>query len=277
MSDDRFGGTAGQTPKKKAGSVAGQASSLARNFKDQASAAVDQATRQIKDQVSGATDAAKDLASEAGDKLRSVVEEQKTAGADFVGGMAGAIRRAANEFDREIPQAAHYVRRAAEQIETVSDAVRRRDLTELVGNVQDFARRQPTAFLGATVLAGFAAVRFLKSSTGPRPAVGDDDHPSGLRHAPATGAYGATGESGMSEFGSSAGRPSSAEGVGAGSTGGGGPVAGGGTGLGSSAAPGSGGQFSSREPSSTRLKGSDLPRQDQPASNRTGEERHYGR
>ena len=40
--------------------------------------------------------------------------------------------------------------------------------------VQSFARRQPTAFLGLAVLAGFGVVRFLKSS-GPmgisRPAV----------------------------------------------------------------------------------------------------------
>jgi hypothetical protein len=36
---------------------------------------------------------------------------------------------------------------------------------KLVADVQGFARRQPTAFLGAAVLAGFAAVRFLKAST----------------------------------------------------------------------------------------------------------------
>jgi hypothetical protein len=43
--------------------------------------------------------------------------------------------------------------------------LRKRDLNELLGSVQDFARRQPTAFLGATVLVGFAAMRFLKSAT----------------------------------------------------------------------------------------------------------------
>ena len=39
---------------------------------------------------------------------------------------------------------------------------------ELVGQVQDFARRHPTAFLGATVIAGFALIRFLKSSAASR-------------------------------------------------------------------------------------------------------------
>jgi len=33
-----------------------------------------------------------------------------------------------------------------------------------VRGAQSFARRQPTAFLGIAVLAGFGVVRFLKSS-----------------------------------------------------------------------------------------------------------------
>jgi hypothetical protein len=201
MSDPRsgFGGAQSQTPNK--GSVGQQASSLVRDLKEQTSTALDQATGQIKEQVSGAVDAAKDLASEAGDKVRGALEEQKTAGADFVGGVASAIRRAANEFDQEIPQASHYIRRAAEHVESVSDALRRRDLTELVGGVRDFARRQPTAFLGASVLAGFAAVRFLKSSTGPRPTVVGGGTRSDFRSTPGTGPYGSTGATRLSDFG----------------------------------------------------------------------------
>ena len=72
-------------------------------------------------------------------------------------------RRAANEFG-DVPQAAQYIRLAADQIDSVSDAFRRRDLNQLVSDVQDFARRQPTAFLGMAVLAGFGVVRFLKTS-----------------------------------------------------------------------------------------------------------------
>jgi hypothetical protein len=203
MSDHRsgFGGAQGQTPNK--GSVGQQASSLVRDLKEQTSTALDEAAGQIKDQVSGAVDAAKDLASQAGDKFRGALEEQKTAGADFVGGVAGAIRRAANEFDHEIPQAAHYIRLAAEQVENVSDAFRRRDIGELVEGVRDFARNQPTAFLGATVLAGFAAVRFLKSSTGPRPTVVGGGARSDFRSSPGTGGYGSTSANRLSDFGPS--------------------------------------------------------------------------
>jgi hypothetical protein len=43
--------------------------------------------------------------------------------------------------------------------------MRNRNMSEIVGNVQQFARKQPTAFFGAAVLIGFAAVRFLKSGS----------------------------------------------------------------------------------------------------------------
>ena len=76
-----------------------------------------------------------------------------------------SFRRTALEFDTDIPQAGHYIRKAASQLENVSEAMRNRNMSEIVGNVQQFARKQPTAFFGAAVLIGFAAVRFLKSSS----------------------------------------------------------------------------------------------------------------
>jgi gas vesicle protein len=145
-----------------------QAKDLAGDLGKQASEVAQHATTRVKEQVSGMTESAKELASDAGDKLRDAVQDQKNAGADFISGVAGAVRRAANEFDDHIPQAGQYIRRAAAQIDSASEALRRRDLNELLGGVQDFARRQPTAFLGATVLAGFAVVRLLKSSTAPQ-------------------------------------------------------------------------------------------------------------
>jgi len=131
----------------------------------QVSAVVREAAGEVSEQASTVADSAKNLASKASEKLLNSVEEQKAAGADFVSGMAGALRRAANEFG-EVPQAAQYIRLAANQIDSVSNAFRKRDLNQLVSDVQGFARRQPTAFLGMAVLAGFAAVRFLKTSTG---------------------------------------------------------------------------------------------------------------
>src|SRR6185503_6415305 len=149
----------------KAEGMVDQAKEFGRDMKNQAGALTQSATDAVKTQAGNLTEQAKEVASDAGDKLRASVTEQKAAGADYVGNVANIIRRTAYEFDSDIPQAGHYIRKAAAQLENVSNAMRNRDMSEIVGNVQDFARKQPTAFFGAAVLLGFAAVRFLKSGT----------------------------------------------------------------------------------------------------------------
>jgi hypothetical protein len=105
-------------------------------------------------------------ASRAGEKLMNTAEHQKRIGADYVDSVADAVRRAASEFDEQIPLAGEYIRSAADQMQTMADSVRRRDLKQMLSDVKSFARGQPTAFLGASFFAGFAAVRFLRSSSG---------------------------------------------------------------------------------------------------------------
>ena len=142
-----------------------QARDLGREVKGQATELAKTATDTVKTQATNLTESAKDVAADAGEKLRTTLQEQKAAGADYVGNVANIIRRTALEFDTDIPQAGHYIRKAATQLENVSEAMRNRNMSEIVGNVQQFARKQPTAFFGAAVLVGFAAVRFLKSGS----------------------------------------------------------------------------------------------------------------
>ena len=118
----------------------------------------------LRTQASEFVDTAKDVASQATDKLKQAVDDQKSAGADYVGSLAGTIRRAAKEFDGDLPIAGTYIRKAAAQVEGVADTIRTGNFNDLVRGAQSFARRQPTAFLGMAVLAGFGVVRFLKSS-----------------------------------------------------------------------------------------------------------------
>jgi hypothetical protein len=49
-------------------------------------------------------------------------------------------------------------------LERFSQTLKDRDLGTLVGQVEDFARHQPGAFIGSAALLGFMAARFLKSS-----------------------------------------------------------------------------------------------------------------
>src|SRR6478672_8425614 len=145
-------------------SGADQALSASREIKDKAIGIAASSSETIKDQASEFVDTAKDVASQATDKLKQTVEGQKTAGADYVGSLANTIRRAAKEFDGDLPIAGTYIRKAASQVEGVADMLRTGNFNDLVRGAQSFARRQPTAFLGIAVLAGFGVVRFLKSS-----------------------------------------------------------------------------------------------------------------
>src|SRR6202051_5154448 len=153
--------TAATTPK----SVTDQAISAGRDVKDKALGLAAASSETIKNQASEFIDAAKDVASQATDKFKQTVDSQKSAGAEYVGSLAETIRRAAREFDSDLPIAGTYIRKAASQVEGVADSIRTGDFKDLVRGAQSFARRQPTAFLGMAVLAGFGAVRFLKSST----------------------------------------------------------------------------------------------------------------
>jgi len=146
-------------------SLSEQAMAAGKDLTDKAKDLAETSTDKIKDQASDLVDAAKDVASQATDKLKDAVNDGKTSGADYVGTLANTIRRAAREFDTDLPIAGKYIRKAASQVEGVSDQLRHGNLNDLVRKTQSFARSQPTAFLGLAVLAGFGAVRFLRSSS----------------------------------------------------------------------------------------------------------------
>lgn len=135
------------------------------NIKDRVADLADRAgdvTSQVRDQ---ATTAASDFVRPVTDKARELAEEQKQAGAERLGGVARAVHQAADQLEKDLPpEAAQYVHQAADGIERVSSAIRDRSIGDLVDDLNDFARRQPVAFFGGAILAGFVLSRFLKSS-----------------------------------------------------------------------------------------------------------------
>jgi gas vesicle protein len=158
-------GSSNKSDADKLKSIRDQAVAAGREIKDKAVDLAGSSGEKLKEQASELADAAKNVASQATDRLKEKVTEQRGAGAEYVGSLAETIRRAAREFDNDLPIAGKYIRKAAAQVENVSDSIRTGDINDLVSSAQTFARRQPTAFLGMAVLAGFAAVRFLKSSS----------------------------------------------------------------------------------------------------------------
>jgi len=99
------------------------------------------------------------------------LDRQKEAAAAGLSSVADAVRQAGQNLrvqgEGQSPvarYAAQYGDKAAEQIERLTEYLRRNDAGQLVREVEGFARRQPALFLGGAFLLGLAGARFLKSS-----------------------------------------------------------------------------------------------------------------
>jgi len=126
--------------------------------------ALQASTDVARDKFKEAADAAGDVVEGASERLQDKAEEQQRSGADFVSRLSGNIRDAARAFESDAPFAARGINSAADYVEDAAEKVRNGTFRDLVDGASDFAKRQPAAFLGLSVLAGFAAVRFLKAS-----------------------------------------------------------------------------------------------------------------
>lgn len=140
--------------------VADAGAELKQRAGDALKASADVAQDKLKDAAS----AAKEAASGAADHLQEQVHKKQRSGADFVERFAGNIRDAARAFESDAPFAARGISSAAEYVEDAAGKIRNGSFRDLVDGATEFAKRQPAAFLGISVLAGFAAIRFLKAS-----------------------------------------------------------------------------------------------------------------
>jgi len=135
-------------------------------MKQRAGEALRASTDVARDKFKEAADAAKDIAADTADQFKDQAQKQQRSGADFIERFAGNIREAAHVFEKDAPFAARGIDSAAGYVEDAAAKIRDGSISDLVASATDFAKRQPAAFLGVSVLAGFAAVRFLKASGG---------------------------------------------------------------------------------------------------------------
>ncbi len=98
-------------------------------------------------------------------RAREMAEEQKSAGAERIDAFGRAVHGAADELGKEIPGAASYIHSAADSLQGASERLRRRSVDDLLARLDGFARQQPAAAFAASVVAGLALSRFLKSSS----------------------------------------------------------------------------------------------------------------
>lgn len=124
-------------------------------------------TKDAREAATKVSDAAKEsaqnIAQTAASEAQSYAGQAKDAAAGEVKDVASALRTAADELRSGSPQERTFSQ-IADSLADASDALRSKDLGEMVGAVNDFARRNPMAFLGSAALIGFAATRFAKAS-----------------------------------------------------------------------------------------------------------------
>ena len=75
------------------------------------------------------------------ERARSAVDQQKDAAAGSIEGVARALRSASDDLEhRGQPMVAEYSRQVAAGLESMANWVSRRNLDDLVGGIEDFAR-----------------------------------------------------------------------------------------------------------------------------------------
>lgn len=150
------------------------------------------AGQQIADTARQGADQVKQAASATTDKVKSSAMSQaatqKDQAAESLNTVGDAVSQAAQQL-RQNNQApiAQVAESAAANIGQLADYLRTRSVGDLIGDVEDFASRQPALFLSGAFLAGVLGARFLKSSrSGMGPQGG-----SRARYLSQTGQYGA--------------------------------------------------------------------------------------
>ncbi|MDB5414180.1 MAG: hypothetical protein JWR10_2515 [Rubritepida sp.] len=154
------------TPRDSIENVRRQTGAMAGQVQAQASDALNTAKESAAKVAEEAKAQGAELLGHAQERAEDLVEDGKAAGAEQASGFAKAIHHAADELEGTSPDIARHVRAAAESLNGISHALRERSAGQLLEDVTDFGRRQPGLFFGAAAIAGFALVRFAKSTAG---------------------------------------------------------------------------------------------------------------
>jgi hypothetical protein len=142
------------TPTGNGPSTAGGASAT-----DQAKDKAQQAAGQAKEQAQQAAGQAKGA-------VRTQVDQRSTDAGQKVGGFASDVRSVGDQLrEQGKDQPAKLAEQAADRAEQVSRYLTDSDGDRILGDIEDFGRRQPWAVIGGGVVLGLLASRFLKASS----------------------------------------------------------------------------------------------------------------
>jgi ElaB/YqjD/DUF883 family membrane-anchored ribosome-binding protein len=113
-----------------------------------------------------AKDKAQEAAGQAKRGLRDQVDTRSTQAGERVSGMAGDARSVADQLRQQgKDQPAKLADQAADRAERLGNYLSESDADRILGDVEDFGRRQPWAVIAGGVAIGLVASRFLKASS----------------------------------------------------------------------------------------------------------------
>jgi hypothetical protein len=132
--------------------------------------------------------------------LGKQVDERSTVIGQQIGSLAQDLRSVGDQLrdSGTVGAAAGYVDQGAELIDKAARYLQDADSDQLIGDLENYARRQPWALAGAALVLGFAASRFLKTSSTRRYRAGDDTSGGGYDGA----SYGGGSSYGGDSYGS---------------------------------------------------------------------------
>jgi hypothetical protein len=131
--------------------------------------AAEQAQDKAKEVASQAQDKAREAAGQARGQLRGQVDQRSTQLGEQVSSSASDARSVAEELRKQGKDApARYVEQAADRAERLGGYLRDSDSDRILGDVEDFARRNTWAVALGGLALGFAAARMLKASSANR-------------------------------------------------------------------------------------------------------------
>lgn len=129
-------------------------SQAADGAKEQAGALISQA----KEQVSG-------IAQQATTQIKEQLGTQKDKAAGSLDSLTQVIRQTADNLsDSGQPQIGNVVSSLTTKLEDLTSYLRGRDIDEIAGEIQTYARQNPQVVVGGAFLLGIALARFMKAS-----------------------------------------------------------------------------------------------------------------
>jgi len=101
-----------------------------------------------------------------GEETRQSLDRGKQEVAQRLRRVGSSLQSMSSDLSQDDRQVSQYAEKLRTRIDSAADYVESATLDNVVSDIEQFARRKPSVFLGGAFIAGLAAARFLKSGRG---------------------------------------------------------------------------------------------------------------